>query len=168
MISMKTLWLSLCAGLAFAAAAPCRAQQPAPTGAESPAVPLMLVYVARPDDDMLPRIALGVEAPAVKIMAFEKCVQVSANPQLPGIAAQLQAEDAKALVAAVKALGAPDARELPDVVLWFTTPDNKELNSISTGATNGAEANLIKGIFFFDPRYEQLVVPYLEEKLHPK
>ena len=161
---MRTVWLSLCAGLVFAAM-PCRAQQPA----DEPAAPLLLVYVAKSDDNVLPRIALGIEKPALKITAFEKCVRISTtNPQFPGIAAQLKAEDTKTLVAAIKALGAPDARELPTVVIWFATPDAKGLNYLSTGGNGGTEANLIKGVLLFDPRYEEPVARYLNEKLHPE
>ena len=159
---MKIFCLILWAGLALTTL-PCRAQQPA-----NEPVPLILVYLAKLNDNALPRIALGLEKPALKISAFAKCVRIStANPKLMGLAAQLQPEDAKTLVAAIKAMGAPDARELPDVVIWFTTPDNKVLDYVNTGIT-AAESNLTKtGVLMFDPDSELTVVQYLNEKLHP-
>ena len=161
---MKTPWLSLCAGLLFAAM-PCPAQQ---TPSSEPA-PILLVYVAKFGENALPRIALGLEKPALKISAFEKCTWLStANPKLSGLAAQLKSDDLKTLIAAMKALGAPDARELPDVVIWFTTPDNKALDYVNTGTSN-AEANLVKnGVLMFDSESEVATVRYLNETLHPK
>lgn len=161
---MKTLLLSLCAGM-LAATAPCQAQQPA---ANEPA-PLLLVYVVKQGDNALPRIALGLEKPSLKISAFEKCVSVSTrNPKLNGLAVQLKTDDAKALVAAMKTLGAPDARELPNVVLWFTTPDNKALDYLSTATTNDIETNLKAGIIEFDADSEGTITRYLSTQLHPE
>ena len=161
---MKTWWLSLCVGWLLAAAAPCRAQTPA-----GEAAPLMLVYLAKVDDNALPRIALGLEKPVLKIAAFAKCVRIStANENLGQIAAQLTPEDTRTLVAAIKALGAPDAHELPNVVIWFASPDNKVLDSVSTSGSN-IEPNLVKdGVFMFGPQNELPVVRYLTEKLHPE
>ena len=144
---------------------PCGAQQ----SADEPAAPLMLIYVAKPGENVLPRIALGLEKPTLKIVTLEKCVRIStANPKLAGLAVQLKAEDTKTLVAAMKALGAPDARELPNVIVWFTSPDNKALDYFDTGVGGGIEANLIKGILMFDVDSEEPVVRYLNEKLHPE
>lgn len=160
---MKTASLSLCAGMMLAAI-PCRAQQPA---AEVPA-PLLLMYVVKYGESALPRVALGLEKPTLRIAAFAKCVRVStANPDLMGLAAQLNAEDSITLVDAIKALGAPDARELPNVIIWFATPDNKALDYISTGVVSGIEDNLIKGIFMFDTD-KKPTLTYLNEKLHPE
>ena len=159
---MKTWLLALCAGSSLAAF-PCRAQQPANDSAS-----LMLrVYVAGNDENAPPRIALGLEKPALKIGAFEKCVRIYANLQYKYIAVQLKPEDAKALIAAIKALGAPDAPELPRVRLFFTTVDDKILDSLDTGANN-AEGNLLNaGVVEFDPSAQRAVVDYLMEKLHP-
>ena len=143
---------------------PCLAQQPV----NEPNAPLLLVYVVKHGENALPRIALGLEKPALKIAAFEKCVRLStANPKLVGIAVQLTAEDTKTLTAAMKATGAPDARELPNVVIWFTTPDNKALDYLDT-STSPIEANLTRGILMFDADSEEPVVRYLNEKLHPE
>ena len=173
----KRACLSLGAGLALscAAAVPGQAQEFAgPTAVSTvaaipePAAPLMFVYITKPDDNVLPRIALGVEKPALKITALEKCVRVTvANPKLAGIAAQLKADDTRTLVAAIKALGAPDARELPNVVIWFTASDNKALDYINTSGSN-IEANLVKGVLMFDFDGEEPMVRYLNEKLHPE
>ena len=127
---MKTLWLSLCAGL-LCAALPCHAQQP---GGDD--TPLLLVYVAKINENALPRIVLGLEKPALKISALEKCTWLSlTNPKLNGLAVQLKADDLKTLVAAIKAFGASDAHDLPDVVIWFTTPDNKALDYVNTATS---------------------------------
>lgn len=155
MFVLGTVWLF--------AADPCPAQAPAGDPA-----PLMLVYVARNDENAPPRIALGLEMPALKIVAFEKCVRIFADPKFDYLAAQLKPNDAKALIAAIKALGAPDARELPRVTLYFTTPDNRLLDGFDT-STNYAEANLLKaGVIEFVPNGQSDVIRYLMEKLHPK
>ena len=145
------------------AAFPCRAQQPATDSA-----PLMHVYVATNDENALPRIALGLEKPALKIRAFEKCVRIYTDPQYKYLAVQLKPEDAQALIAAIKALGAPDALSLPRVRLFFTTVDDKLLDSLDTSANN-AEGNLLKaGVVEFDPSAQRAIVDYLIEKLHPQ
>ena len=57
---------------------------------------------------------------------------------------------------------------LPDVVIWFTTPDNKALDYVNTGTSN-AEANLAgNGVLMFDSESEMATVRYLNEKLHPQ
>ena len=157
---MKNLLLALCGCLL--ATAVCEAQQPA----ETPA-PLLFVYAVRYEDNALPRIALGLEKPALKIQAFEKCVTL---PRLnPGLAVQLKPEDAKTLIAAIKTLGAPDAKELPGVFLWFTTPDNQALGAIVTSNPPSNEINLVKaGVLSFGSQGEGPIVSYLLEKLHPQ
>ena len=129
--------------------------------------PILFVYVARYNDNIAPRIALGLEKPILKISAFEKCVRLSqANPNLNAIAAQLTGADAETLVAAIKSLAAPDARTLPDVILWFATPDNQLLDSLGTANTN-AEANIVQaGVLDFYPGEHLTIVQYLSEKLH--
>ncbi len=160
---MRTLWLSVCAGLVLAAM-PCQAQQ-----ASGEAAPFLYVYVTKFGENALPRITLGLEKPALKISAFEKCIRTSdENPKLMGLAAQLKADDLKTLIAAIKALGTSDARELPDVVLWFTTPDNKALDFMNPGMSSG-EANLVNcGVLMFDSDSEKVTVRYLNQKLHPQ
>lgn len=162
---MKTWLLALCV-VWLCAANSCPAQEP---GVD--AAPLMFVYVAKYSENLSPRIALGLEKPALKIVTFEKCVQVFADakvdPKLADIAVQLKPDDAKTLIAAIKALGAPDARELPDALLLFTTPDNKIMDGFDMGKNN-AEGNILKGgVIEFDPDAQSSVVRYLTEKLHP-
>ena len=160
---MRSFLLALCACLVVAPF--CRAQSPV----DNPP-PLLLVYAVKYGDNALPRIALGLEKPALKIQGFEKCVTLSkANPKLSGLAVQLKPDDAKTLVAAMKALAAPDAKELPAVILWFATPDNHALGLIQTGNPPSNETNLVRaGVLSFDSDDAGAVIGYLIEKLHPQ
>ena len=81
---------------------------------------------------------------------------------------QLKPDDAKALIAAIKALGAPDARELPNASLFCTTPDNKILNGFGMSADSAVENLLKGGIVEFDPEAQSAIVGYLTEKLNPQ
>ena len=158
---MKNFLIALCACLM--AAVDCHAQQPV----ETPA-PLLFVYVVKYGENALPRIALGLEKPALKIDGFEKCVTLSrVNPKLGGLAAQLKPDDAKTLVAAMKALAAPDAKEIPAAILWFTTPDNKALGLINTANPPSNETNIVKsGVLYLDSDDAGFVIGYLMKNLH--
>ena len=102
--------------------------------------------------------------PALKIGAFEKCVRISTrNPKLGSLAAQLKPDDAKALVAAMKAMAAADATTLPRLFLWFATPDNKVLGFWIDSLNN--EANILKaGVVEFDPDEQETICRFLTEK----
>ena len=128
------------------------------------------MYAVRYGENVLPRIALGLEKPTLKIQGFEKCVTLSdSNPKLNGIAAQLKPDDAKALVSALKALAAPDAKDLPATILWFTTPDNKALGYVNTGNPPSNETNIVKaGVLCFDSEDGGAIIGYLMKKLHPQ
>ena len=77
--------------------------------------------------------------------------------------------DGKVLVAALRALAAPDAQTLPATILWFTTPDNKALGYVNTGNPPSNETNLVQdGVLYFDSDDAGPVVDYLVQKLHPQ
>ena len=181
---MKVWWLTLCGCVLFAAhgwtqpptdngpvalpATPGEHPQASP-GQTVPLgnPPFLLVYVVRSGDNAGPRIALGLEKPVLKINAFEKCVRVShANPAFRGVAVELMPAAAKALVAAMKSLAPPGANVLPEMVLWFTTPDDQLLDCIVTGSSK-PEANLFEaGVLDFEPADQGIMIEYLSEKLH--
>ena len=154
---MKILLLSLCAGWLLAPV-PCRAQ----SAAADPA-PLLLVYLVNYGENTPPRIALGLEKPALRIGAFEKCVRISTlNPKLGSLAAQLKPDDAKTLVAAMKSMAAAGATTLPRLFLWFATPDNKILGWVDS---LNNEANILKaGVIEFDPDEQETICRFLTEK----
>ncbi len=160
---MKILLHALC-GVLVLATAPCHAQTPA----DGPA-PLMFVYVSKYGENALPRIVLGLEKPALQVVSLEKCATVSRiNLKLGGLAVQLKPDDAKALIAAIKALGAPDASVPPEVVLWFTTPDNKALDSLYTGTTNAGENLRKSGVLYLDAEVQGVLIGFLMNHLHPQ
>ena len=142
----------------------CSAQQPA-----SDPVPLLLVYATKYGDNVTPRIALGLEKPALRVRAFEKCARISAvASKNASIAVQLKPDDAKTLVAAMEALEGSDPQESTRVELWFTTPDNKILGAIIMALADVNGNNLKAGVIEFDSGGQQLVVEHLTETLHPQ
>ena len=158
---MKTPWLVLCAAL-FLTAIPCRAQGTD----EGKTAPLLLIFAAAEEDNILPRITLGAEKPVLTIDAFEKCVRMpSFNGQQGGIAARLKPDDTKALAAAIRTLGGADPTNAHVVNVWFASPDDKVLGYLNTryGGTN-----LLSGVLSFYDGDAREIVAYLTEKLHPK
>ena len=157
---MKHPWLILCAVWLTAVAIPCRAQSPA-DGAHPP---LVLVYVELYGGNPAPRIALGLEKPALKIEAFESYASIStANTNLAGLALKLKPDDAKALVAAMKALAAPGATTLPHVVLWYAQPDNSVLDFADT---LNSESNIVdSGVLDLDSN-QHTTIEYLLTRLN--
>ena len=174
---MKTRLLIL--GACVLCAAQCWTQQPAdplappasprehpPTApGQTPPLgdpPFLLVYLARYGENAAPRIALGLEKPTLKIGAFESSARLADG----GIAVQLTPEDARTLVAAMKAMAALDATSLPNVLLWFTTPDNRLLDCVAT-ANENEEENIVKaGVIDFGFSRQPVLVAYLAERLH--
>jgi hypothetical protein len=159
---MRALLIALCCCLCLGAV--CRAQQ-----ADQP--PILLVYVGEDDvgdssvpSSILPRIALGVEQPTLKIIALEKCTTVwTGTGAQNGIAVQLKPEDAKILSAA---LWSNSHTTLRPIRIWFATPDNKVLDSLKAPSI---ERNLTKhGIIAFYPGLQPSIINYLAEKLKPK
>ena len=164
---MKIFLFSLCVGTLLAATAPCRAQQ-SPVADKT--APLLYVYVAK-DAGVLPRIALGLEKPALKISAFADCVLLTSKEtaKLAGLAVQLNPGDTKALVAAVREV-APTAEErnAPAALLFFATSDNKALSFLSLNNTAVGPNLIEKGVIGFYVEDQPDAVAYLVEKLHPK
>ena len=164
---MKTFLFSLCVGTLLAMAAPCRAQQP-PVADKT--APLLYVYVAK-DAGVLPRIALGLEKPALKISAFANCALLTSKEtaKLAGLAVQLNPGDTKALVAAVREVApVAEERNAPAALLFFATPDNKALSVLSLNSTAVGPNLIEKGVIGFYVEDQPDAVGYLVEKLHPK
>ena len=164
---MKTFLFSLCVGTLLAAAAPCRAQ---PSPVTDKAAPLLCVYVAK-DAGILPRIALGLEKPALKISAFANCALIISKEtsKLAGLAVQLNPGDTKALVAAVREVApVAEERNAPAALLFFTTPDNRALSFLSLNNTAVGPNLIEKGVIGFYVEDQPDAVGYLVEKLHPK
>ena len=164
---MKTYLFSLCVGMLLAAAAPCRAQQ---SSAADKTAPLLYVYVAK-DAGVLPRIALGLEKPALKISAFANCVLLTSKEtaKLAGVAALLDPGDAKTLVAAItKVAPTSEERNAPAALLFFATSDNKVLSVLSLNSSAVGPNLIEKGVIGFYLEDQPDAVSYLVEKLHPK
>ena len=162
---MKKLWCLLYVGTLLAGA-PCRGQSPP----AADAVPLMFVYVETINDNALPRIVLGLEKPALKIGAFEKCAVIStAYLQRNGLAVQLKPDDVKTLSAAINATAASRVSHPPAVRLWFATPENKVLGFIDTEADHAAGNILETGVLEFESGAQDqgAIATFLTEKLHP-
>ena len=164
---MKSFLFSLCVGLLLASASPCLAQQPS---SAVKAVPFLYVYVAK-DGGALPRIALGLEKPVLKIGGFANCTLITydKNASFTGLAVQLSPGDAEALIAAIKEVApVTDGDPSSDAVLYFTTPDNKVLSYHSL-ANSADWPNLVKvGVIGFYHEDQADTFSYLTEKLHPK
>ena len=164
---MKTFLFSLCVGTLLAATAPCRAQQ---SPAADKTAPLLYVYVAK-DAGILPRIALDLEKPALKISAFANCALLTSKEtaKLAGVAALLDPGDTKTLVAAItKVAPTSEERNAPVALLFFTTPDNKALGVLSLNSTAVGPNLIERGVIGFYVEDQPDTVGYLVEKLHLK
>ena len=164
---MKAFLFSLCVGTLLTTTAPCRAQQ-SPVADKT--APLLYVYVAK-DGGVLPRIALGLEKPALKISAFANCALIASKEtaKLAGLAVQLNPGDTKALIAAVREVApVAEERNAPVALLFFTTPDNKALSVLSLNSIAVGPNLIEKGVIGFYPEDQPDAVSYLVEKLHPK
>ncbi len=164
---MRSFLLALCALGLLALVPVCPAQT---TPAADKGTPFLYVYAAK-DAGALPRIALGMERPALKISALASCALIAPaeNAKLAGVAVQLNPADAKVLTTTIKEVAAStEASDSPNVVLFFATPDNKALGFLSL-ENQAAEHNLFKsGVIGFYPEEQPDAVRYLTEKLHPK